>query len=62
MESRAEALKALGDIDPMKFAGEGWHATEEYFPQDVAHNPHLLGDVNNEGAYYPGPEFRKKRR
>lgn len=62
-ETREQALRALvGDIDPLKHAGEGQFATDEYFPQDIAHNPHLLGDVNNPEAYYPGPELPRRKR
>ena len=49
-----------GDIDPAKYAGEGWGATEEYFPQDID-NPYTRGDVTGEGEYYPGPDPKKRK-
>lgn len=49
----------FGDIDPAKYAGEGFGATEEYFPQDID-SPYVRGDVTGEGEYYPEPD--KKRR
>lgn len=44
------------DIDPMKHAGEGWFATDEYSRPDDILDPYVRGDVMNEGAYYPGPD------
>ena len=59
--SREEWLAAVhGDIDPAKYAGEGYGATEEYFPQDID-SPWVRGDVVDEGAYYPGPEMRRRK-
>lgn len=52
---------ALGDIDPAKHAGEGFFQTDEYFPQDIQ-DPHLRGDVLHEGAYYPGPSPKRRKR
>jgi hypothetical protein len=48
----------LGEVDPAKYAGEGFFATDEYFPQDIR-SPWVRGDVLNEGDYYPGPDVRK---
>ena len=63
-ESPEAWLRALKeDIDPMHFAGEGFTSTEEIpRPMDVASNPHLLGRVMNEEAYWPGPIHTKKKR
>jgi hypothetical protein len=56
-----EFLQALySDIDPAKYAGEGWFATEEYDPVTIR-DPHVLGDIIREGEYYPAPVFRKPR-
>jgi hypothetical protein len=50
--SREEFLKALlGEIDPLKYAGEGWFSTEEYQPGDVQ-DPFVKADVGREGEYY----------
>jgi hypothetical protein len=53
--TREEWLAAiLGDIDPLKHAGEGWFSTEEYpTPGDVS-DPFLQGEIGKEGDYYPG--------
>jgi len=51
--SREEFLQALlGEIDPMKYAGEGWFSTEEYQPGDVQ-DPFVKADVGREEEYYP---------
>ena len=54
--SRAEHIRGkLDDVDPMKHAGEGWFATEEYArPADIK-NPYVRADVGREGDYYPSP-------
>jgi hypothetical protein len=50
----------MGDIDPAKYAGEGWHATDEIArPEDVS-NPFLRGEVGREGEYYPGPDLKRR--
>ena len=50
----------LSDIDPLKHAGEGWFATDEYArPADID-NPYTRGEIGREDDYYPGPD-RKKR-
>ena len=53
--SREEWLReVLKDIDPAKYAGEGWFATEEYAkPGDIG-NPFTRAEVGREGDYYPG--------
>jgi hypothetical protein len=52
----------MGDIDPAKYAGEGWYATEEYArPEDIS-NPFTRGEVGREGEYYPGPDLKRKMR
>lgn len=58
-----EFLSALrDDVDPLKHAGEGWFATDEYArPGDIA-DPYVRGDVMSEGVYYPGPDKRNKLR
>jgi len=53
--SREEFLAAiLGDIDPMKHAGEGWFSTEEYPTADDVSDPFLQQEIGREGDYYPG--------
>ncbi len=45
------------DIDPLKYSGEGFFSTDEYFPQDIG-DPYVRGDVTaGQGAYYPHPDF-----
>ena len=52
--SREEWVQGLlGDINPMKYAGEGWFATEEYAKPEKGMDPWLLAEMQNEGAYYP---------
>ena len=49
----------LSDIDPLKHAGEGWFANEEYArPADIS-NPYTRGEVGREGDYYPSPDRKK---
>jgi hypothetical protein len=43
------------DIDPAKYAGESWYATEEYARPDDIENPWTRGEVGKEGDYYPPP-------
>lgn len=52
----------LGDIDPAKYAGEGFYAVEEYARPDDILSPWVRGDVKNYGDYYPGPDVRRKRK
>lgn len=54
-ESKAEAIAALmTDIDPAKYAGEGWTATEEVAkPSDIKGNKRLRSEIGHEGSYYP---------
>lgn len=52
----------LGDVDPAKYAGEGWFAVDEYAKPSDIQNPWTRGDVLNEGDYYPGPDIRRKRK
>lgn len=53
--SREEFLASiLGDIDPVKHAGEGWFATDEYPTSDDVADPFLQGEIGREGDYYPG--------
>lgn len=50
----------LGDIDPLKHAGESWFDTEEYpRPADIG-NPYTRAEVGREGDYYPSPFDRVK--
>lgn len=60
--SRDEWLAAImGDIDPMKYAGEGWFGTEEYArPADIS-DPYVRAQVGAEGEYYPETYRRRKR-
>lgn len=62
--SREEYLQAArDDIDPAKYAGEGFYATEEYAnPKDID-NPWTRAEVGREGDYYPTPlqKFRSRR-
>jgi hypothetical protein len=52
----------LGDVDPAKYAGEGWYATEEYAKPSDIQSPWTRGDVLNEGDYYPGPDVRRRKK
>ena len=48
------------DIDPAKYAGESWYATEEYARPDDIDNPYTRGEVGKEGDYYPPPAPPRK--
>jgi len=51
----------LSDVDPLKHAGEGWFATDEYArPADI-HDPYVRGDILGEGEYYPKPARRGEK-
>ena len=52
----------LEDIDPAKYAGEGWFATDEYARPEDIDNPWTRGEVMKEGDYYPGPDLMRKMR
>lgn len=59
--SREEWLKAArDDIDPAKYAGEGWYATEEYPRAGDIDSPYVRGEVSHEGAYYPPPDHARR--
>ncbi len=60
IETRDQWLRGINDdIDPMKHAGEGHFAVDEYFPQDIQ-DPHLLADIEGGGEdYYPPPKRRR---
>jgi hypothetical protein len=47
----AEVFK---DIDPLKYAGEGWYATEEYPIVAGISSPFTRAEIGKEGDYYPG--------
>lgn len=59
--SKEEFYAALtGDIDPQKYAGEKWFATEEYArPQDIS-DRNTRYEVGREEDYYPIPPRRKR--
>lgn len=60
--SRKEYLQAAqDDIDPMKYAGEGWFATEEYATPEGIDNPYTAGEVGREEEYYPGKLTKGRR-
>jgi hypothetical protein len=48
-----------GEIDPMKYAGEGWFSTEEIPVTRGISNPYLRQEIGREGDYYPGRRKRK---
>lgn len=49
-----------GDIDPEKYAGENWFATEEYArPADID-NPNTRYEIGREGEPYPTRPRRKR--
>jgi hypothetical protein len=57
-----EFMRALySDIDPAKYAGEGFYSTEEYDPATIS-DPYVLGDILKEGDYYPGAVIKKRRK
>lgn len=51
---------ALQDIAPERYAGEGFGATEEYFPQDID-DPYTRGEVTGAEDYYPGPDPQRRK-
>lgn len=51
----------LSDIDPLKHAGEGFFATEEYArPKDIK-DKYVRADTENYGDYYPKAKTRPKK-
>ena len=48
--------QGFGDINPLKYAGEGFFDVSEYFPQDIG-DPYTRGDVTGLEDYYPDPDF-----
>lgn len=58
--SKEEFMRAVfDDIPPENFAGEGFGATDEYFPQDIE-DPYMRGKVTGEEEYWPGADRRRK--
>lgn len=59
--TKADALAAIkSSLDPLKYAGEGWTATEEVAkPSDIKNNKRLRSEIGFEGDYYP--ETRRKK-
>jgi len=53
----------MGDVDPAKYAGEGWYATEEYArPKDIS-SPYVRADIPMAGEdYYPPPDVKRRRK
>ena len=47
--------QALSSIDPAKYAGEGFYATEEYPTKFGIDNPWTRAEIGREGEYYPTP-------
>lgn len=61
--SYEEFMNAVyGEVDPAKYAGEGHFATEEYARPGDIQNPWTRGEVMNEGAYYPAPDWLNRMR
>lgn len=59
--TRDEWLAAIsGDIDPVKYAGEGWFATDEYAKPSDIQDPFVRAQVGAEEEYYP-EVYRMKR-
>lgn len=59
--TRDEWIKAvMSDLDPAKFAGESWYATDEYANPNDIDSAHTRGEIGHEETYYPGPK-RKNR-
>ncbi len=60
--SHEDYLRALSDdIDPAKYAGESWFATEEYPTDKGIENPWTRGEIGREEEYYPGRKRRGER-
>lgn len=61
--SREDWLRAVvGDIDPLKHAGESWFATEEYArPKDI-NDIYVRSQIGREGDYYPESYARKRKK
>jgi hypothetical protein len=47
------------DIDPMKYAGEGWFDTSEYARKEDIGDPFVRNDVGKEGDYYPPVDIQE---
>lgn len=61
--SREEFLRALEeDLDPAKYAGEGWYATEEYAVPDRSMPRSLRAQIGREEEYYPETFAANKRK
>jgi hypothetical protein len=59
--SRDEFLRAArDDIDPAKYAGESWFATDEYATPDGIQNPFTRAEVGREEEYYPTPRHARR--
>ena len=59
--SRDDWLSALtDDINPEKYAGEGFFSTEEYARPEDIDDPYVRSDVGQEGDPYP--PFRRRPR
>lgn len=58
-----EFLKAIhDDVDPLKYAGEGWFAVDEYARPGDIFDPYVRGDIIGQDDYYPRPDLRNKMR
>lgn len=47
------------EIDPAKYAGEGWGNIDEYARAKDIDNPWVRADVEQQGEYYPTPKRRR---
>jgi hypothetical protein len=52
----------MGDIDPAKYSGEGWYATDEYAKPSDIKNPYTRADIPMSGEdYYPPPDVKRRK-
>jgi hypothetical protein len=60
--TREDWLAAIaGDIDPAKYSGEGWFATDEYARPEDIYDPYVRAQIGAEEEYYP-EVYRMKRK
>jgi len=57
-----EWYRQIHGINPMKYAGEGWFATDEYARGEDVDDPWTRGEIGREGEYYPGPDLLRRWR
>lgn len=54
--------EAMGEVDPAKYAGEGFGNIDEYARPGDIESPWVRGDMLDEEGYYPRADWENRMR